>query len=98
MWKLVNWTLVRLGDITRLQELYSALWCSNGEAHLGCGQGLGIFLLATASRPALGLTQPSVKLVPGVERPRREADHSRPSSAEVKNAWSYAYTYSWHGT
>jgi hypothetical protein len=25
----------------------------------------------------------------GVKRPRRAADHSPPSSAEVKNAWSY---------
>jgi len=25
----------------------------------------------------------------GVKRPVREIDHSRPSSAEVKNAWSY---------
>ena len=26
----------------------------------------------------------------GVKRPGREADHSPPSSAEVKNEWSYA--------
>jgi hypothetical protein len=29
---------------------------------------------------------------PGVQRPGREADHSPPSSAEVKNAWSYTST------
>jgi hypothetical protein len=28
----------------------------------------------------------------GVKRPEREADHSPPSSAEVKNAWSYTST------
>jgi hypothetical protein len=28
----------------------------------------------------------------GVKRPKREADHSPPSSAEVKNAWSYTST------
>jgi len=28
----------------------------------------------------------------GVKRPRREADHSPPSNAEVKNAWSYIST------
>jgi hypothetical protein len=28
----------------------------------------------------------------GVKRPGREADHSRPSSAEVKDAWSYTST------
>jgi hypothetical protein len=33
-----------------------------------------------------------VALSPGVKRPRREADHSPPSSAEVKNAWSYTST------
>jgi hypothetical protein len=60
---------------------------------IGCfesRQGLGIFLLTTSvSRPALGLTQLPFQWVPRVRRPRREADHSPPSSAEVKNAWSY---------
>jgi hypothetical protein len=30
--------------------------------------------------------------LPGEKRPEREADHSPPSSAEVKNAWSYTST------
>jgi hypothetical protein len=30
--------------------------------------------------------------LPRVKRPEREADHSPPSSAEVKNAWSYTST------
>jgi hypothetical protein len=39
-------------------------------------------------------TQPPIQWVPGtlslgVKRSRREADHSSPSNAEVKNAWSY---------
>jgi hypothetical protein len=59
--------------------------------------GLGIFLFTTASRTALGPTQPPIQWVPGalslgVKRPGREADHSPPSSAEVKNAWSYTST------
>jgi hypothetical protein len=52
-------------------------------------RGLGIFLFTTASRTALGPTQPPIQWVPGVlslglKRPGREADHSPPSSAEVK--------------
>jgi hypothetical protein len=46
------------------------------------------------SRTALGTTQPPIEWVPGVlslgvKRPGREADHSPPPSAEVKNACSY---------
>jgi hypothetical protein len=59
--------------------------------------GLGISLFTTASRTALGPTQPPIQWVPGalslgVTRMGREADHLPPSSAEVKNAWSYTYT------
>jgi len=32
------------------------------------------------------------RVLPGVKRPGREADHSTPSSAEVKNAWRYTST------
>jgi len=28
----------------------------------------------------------------GVERPGREADHSPPTNAEIKNVWSYTAT------
>jgi hypothetical protein len=59
--------------------------------------GLGIFLFTTVSRTALGLTQPPIQWVPGalslgVKRLGLEADHSPPSSVEVKNAWSYTST------
>jgi hypothetical protein len=51
--------------------------------------GLGIFFFDTASRPALGPTQPLIQRVPGalsvgVERPGCEVDHSPPSTDEVK--------------
>jgi hypothetical protein len=60
-------------------------------------QGLGIFLFTTASRPALVPSQPPVQLVPGnpslgVKRQGCDIDHSPPSSADVKNAWSYTST------
>jgi hypothetical protein len=68
-------------------------------------RGLGIFLFTTASRTALGPTQPPIQWVPGslslgVRRPGREADHS-PSSAKVKE-WVELYlhspnTPSWRG-
>jgi len=50
--------------------------------------GLGIFLFTT---------QPPIQWVPGalslgVKRPGRDADQSSPSSAEVKNTWSYTCT------
>jgi hypothetical protein len=51
--------------------------------------GLEIFLFTTTFRTFLGPTQPPIQGVPGapslgVTRPGREADHSPPSSAEVK--------------
>jgi hypothetical protein len=70
------------------------------------GKRAGNFLFTTASRTALGPTQPPTQRVPGalslrVKRPGREADHSPPSSAEVKNVWSYTsilpHTSSWRG-
>jgi hypothetical protein len=82
----------------------SSRWCSGIELGYGLDnrgfesrQELGIFLLTTESRPALRPTQLPIQWVPGslfmgVKRPRSEAEHSLPSSAEVKNAWSYAST------
>jgi hypothetical protein len=54
-------------------------------------RGLGMFFFTTASRMALGPTQPPIDwtlgaLFLGVKRPEP------PYSAEVKNAWSYTAT------
>jgi hypothetical protein len=54
-------------------------------------------LLSTSSRPALGHTQLPVQSVlgppsPGLKRPELEADHSSPTSAEVKKMWIYTST------
>jgi hypothetical protein len=54
------------------------------------------YLLKT-SRPAMGRTQPPNPWVPDdlsswIQRRRREADHSPPSSAGVKNVWKYTFT------
>jgi hypothetical protein len=61
------------------------------------GGVLGIIFFTTASRTAMGPTQPLIQWVQealslGVERSGREADHSPPSSAEVKNVRSYNST------
>jgi len=69
-------------------------------------QGLGIFLFTTASRPALGPTQPPMKrilesLSLGLKQPFREADHSPPSTTEDKVLGAIIplpSTPSWRGT
>jgi hypothetical protein len=53
----------------------------------------GNFLFTTSSRPALGPTHTPIQWISGtlslgVKHPGCEADHSTPSSAKVKNAWS----------
>jgi hypothetical protein len=65
------------------------LWA--GQSEFNSWQGLGIFLFANMSRLSLGLTQPPIVWVlgvlsPEVKHPGCEADHSPPSSTEVKNA------------
>jgi hypothetical protein len=55
-------------------------------------QVLGRFLLATASRLALGSAQPLIQWLSWVKQSGNEADHSPPSDAKVKSAWSYTST------
>lgn len=52
------------------------------------------FSLLKTSRIAQRPTQPPIQWVSesffaGLKRPRRDADHSTPPSAEVKNRWNY---------
>jgi hypothetical protein len=78
-----------------LKCVYTHLLTSENSRDSSVDIGTGwtrdkICLLSIAARPALGLTQPPMQWVrgalsPGVKRPGREADHSPPSSAEVKN-------------
>jgi hypothetical protein len=64
-----------------------------------------MFLFSTASRPALGPTQPPTQWVPealspGVKRLGLEADHSPSSNVEVKNGGAIPplpHMSLWHG-
>jgi hypothetical protein len=63
---------------------------------------VGSRIFSTSSRPALGPSHPPVQWVRGalspvVKQPGREADHSPPTSAEVKKMWIYTSTPSWRG-
>jgi hypothetical protein len=83
--------------VITLRSLDSAVCTATGYGPRGRSSSPGggrIFLLSMSFRPVLVPTQPPIhwvpgSLFPGVKRPRREADHSPPTSAEVKNTWIY---------
>jgi hypothetical protein len=64
-----------------------------------------ISIFSSVSRPALGSIQPPIQWIRtavslGVKGPRLEADHSPPTSTEVKNGGAIpplSYTSSWRG-
>jgi hypothetical protein len=99
--------IIKLYNYSRVAGI--AQWYSaglrDGRSVVRFPAGVGIFLLTTASRSALRPTQPLIQWVPGalslgVKQPGREADHSLPSSVDVKNACSYTSTPntpSWRG-
>jgi Ni,Fe-hydrogenase I cytochrome b subunit len=75
--KFTNMMLCILKTYYYLIQLFDSWW------------GLGIFLFTTTSRTALRPTQPPIQWVPGalslgVKQLGSEADHSPPSTAEVK--------------
>jgi hypothetical protein len=64
---------------------------------VGVGVPVGSRIFSMSSRPALGPTRPPIQWVPGtlspgIKRQGREADHSPPTSAEVKKMWIYTST------
>jgi hypothetical protein len=59
-----------------------------------CGRGKASFSITTIYRSALGPTLSPTQCVPGpispgIKQLAHEADHSPPTSAEVKNSWSH---------
>jgi hypothetical protein len=93
---------------TYLTDMLLASRDSSVGIALGCGldvrgsrvrfpAGTGNFSLHHRVQNGSGPTQPPIQWVPGalslgVKWPGREVDHSPPSSAEVKNEWSYTST------
>jgi hypothetical protein len=80
--------LNNMSNLYLVTALLTATGWTIGILGFDSRRGLGIFLFTTAFRTALGPTYP-IHWVPdafslGVKRPGREADHSPPSSAEVK--------------
>jgi hypothetical protein len=78
------------------KTLYSD-WLGVGRPGFDSRQRQQIAHFSTSSRPALGSTQPPIQWVPGdispdLKRLERDADHSPPSSAEVKKTWIYTST------
>jgi hypothetical protein len=79
-----------------VQRLRYGLDGPDSRVRFPCG---GWEFFSSPSRPERlwGPTQPLFQWVPGalslvIKRPGREVDHPHPSTAEVKNAWSYAST------
>jgi len=83
-----------------MQTFNFTVFCKMGwmtGVQFPAGAMLGCFLFAITSRPVLRLTQPPIQwvprpLTPVIKRPGCDVDHSPPSGAEVKNAWSYTST------
>jgi hypothetical protein len=83
--------------VTRGELIGIALGYGLDDRGFESRQGLANFLFTTASGPALGPTQPPIQWVKralplAVKWPRREADHSPPTTTPVQNEWSYNST------
>jgi hypothetical protein len=81
--------LSRLGENKRSRDSSVSIATGYGLDGRVVGVRVKNFHFSTSSRPALGYTQPPIQWVPGalspgVKRPGREADHSLPTSAEIK--------------
>jgi hypothetical protein len=91
-------TFVRTFDLREVAQWCDlrgvAQWCGamlrTGWSGVWVPEGAGSFSLHHCVQTGSIATQPPLSL--GVKRPGREADHSLPSSAEVKNMWSYSPT------
>jgi hypothetical protein len=86
---------MRNGELGWLSSTANRLWIRQSE--FDSRKDWEFVFFAIVFRPSLGHAQTPFQLVPvvvspGLKRLEREADHSPPSSSEVKNAWSYTST------
>jgi len=90
----LEWGLEVVVDIgRRCRDLCGPIESGRGYCHFPVTRRYQL-LFTTASRTALGYTQPPIQWIPvaiflAVKRPDHEVDHSPPSNAELKNEWSY---------
>jgi hypothetical protein len=87
---LQNYTLVRERTKERSCLVTYDFYMYRTKTGFDSRQGQEIFLYPAQFLPAPGPTHPPIKWIagpvfPGVKRSGREADHSPPSNAEVKN-------------
>jgi hypothetical protein len=85
-------------------RVFLLVWMSRGSSvgietgYVLDDRGSGVRFPAVAKNfSLLHRVQPPIQWVlgapsPGLKRPEREADHSLPSNADVKNAWRYTST------
>jgi hypothetical protein len=63
-----------------------------GQSRVQARYGQETLLFSKTARPALGPTQPPIHWISGVGQPEHEVSRSSPSTAKVKNEWSYNST------
>jgi hypothetical protein len=62
------------------------------ESWVDSQQGQEISVFTVSSRPTRGCTDPHFQWILAIKRLRHEASHSLPSSAKLKNEWTYTST------
>jgi hypothetical protein len=92
LWKFASYTLSR-----HIRDNLGSMGAGRPSGRNSSPGRVKNFLFSKSSRLALGSTQPPIQWVPealspGVKRLGREADHSPPTSAEVKKMWIYTST------
>jgi hypothetical protein len=91
IWNVVILAAWGLNNTKVLAQWYSARLRA-GRLGVPVPSGAGSFSIHHRVQTGSGTQRVPGALSLGVKRPGREADHSPPSSAEVKNGWSYTFT------